>query len=336
MRVDAYPNEEFKGRIYAVEPVGRREDPHRRRARPDSEQAGQAQPGMFGRVACCWTARPNAVIVPEQAIWPQGRDSFVYRVVDGKAVLTKVDIGNRAPGRVEIAQGPGGERHGRHRRTDEAQGWRSGQGAPARRRRRAGGASRRRACRQLSREPNHSRRRDRMVLSEISIKRPVLATVMSLVIVLIGFLSYLAHGRARVSEHRPARGLGAHGLQGRHRAGDRKRHHAAAGRFALRHRGHQDHQVPEPGGSQPDHDYLRDQRAKSTAQPTTCATASRASARSCRRRPTTRSCPRSRRTPSPSSGSRCRSDRHTPMEMYGLRRPLPDRPAQGACPAWRR
>ena len=29
-----------------------------------------------------------------------------------------------------------------------------------------------------------------MILSEISVKRPVLATVMSLVIVLVGFLSY--------------------------------------------------------------------------------------------------------------------------------------------------
>jgi len=47
----------------------------------------------------------HLVIVPEQAIWPQGRDSFVYKVVDGKAVLTKIDIGNRRPGEVEVAKG---------------------------------------------------------------------------------------------------------------------------------------------------------------------------------------------------------------------------------------
>ena len=47
----------------------------------------------------------SAVIVPEQAIWPQGKDSFVYKVVDGKAALTKVEIGNRRPGQVEIVKG---------------------------------------------------------------------------------------------------------------------------------------------------------------------------------------------------------------------------------------
>jgi membrane fusion protein (multidrug efflux system) len=63
------------------------------------------KPGMFVRVAVTLDSRPNAVIVPEQAIWPQGKSSFVYRVVDGKAALTKVDIGNRAPGTVEIVKG---------------------------------------------------------------------------------------------------------------------------------------------------------------------------------------------------------------------------------------
>jgi membrane fusion protein (multidrug efflux system) len=43
--------------------------------------------------------------VPEQAIWPQGKDSYVFRVIDGKAALTKVEIGNRAPGSVEITKG---------------------------------------------------------------------------------------------------------------------------------------------------------------------------------------------------------------------------------------
>ena len=49
---------------------------------------------MFARVNVLLETRPNAVMVPEQAIWPQGRDAFVYRVVDGKAVLTKVEIGS--------------------------------------------------------------------------------------------------------------------------------------------------------------------------------------------------------------------------------------------------
>jgi membrane fusion protein (multidrug efflux system) len=105
VRLDAYPGEEFRGRIYAVEPVI---DEQTRtilmRARIPNK-GNKLKPGMFVRVAVTLANRPNAIIVPEQAIWPQGQDNFVFRVVEGKAALTKVQIGNRQPGRVEIVQG---------------------------------------------------------------------------------------------------------------------------------------------------------------------------------------------------------------------------------------
>jgi membrane fusion protein (multidrug efflux system) len=105
IRVDAYPAETFPGKVYALEPavdektrtvVVRAQVPN-----PSSK----LRPGMFARVQVLLEARPNAVLIPEQAIWPQGRDTFVYRVVDGKAALTKVDIGMRRPGEVEILKG---------------------------------------------------------------------------------------------------------------------------------------------------------------------------------------------------------------------------------------
>ena len=105
VRLDAYPGEEFRGRIYAVEPVI---DEQTRtilmRARIPNK-GNKLKPGMFVRVAVTLANRANAIIVPEQAIWPQGTDNFVFRVVEGKAALTKVQIGNRQPGRVEIVQG---------------------------------------------------------------------------------------------------------------------------------------------------------------------------------------------------------------------------------------
>src|SRR5579859_4954328 len=105
VRVEAYPNEEFKGRVYAVEPVvDERTRTIAMRARIPNK-GYKLKPGMFVRVAVTLATRPNAVIVPEQAIWPQGQDSYVYRVIDGKAALTKVVIGNRAPGSVEIVKG---------------------------------------------------------------------------------------------------------------------------------------------------------------------------------------------------------------------------------------
>ncbi|MBK8016600.1 MAG: efflux RND transporter periplasmic adaptor subunit [Betaproteobacteria bacterium] len=107
VRTDAYPGDVFEGHIYALEPavdektrtvLARAEIPNRQ---------GKLRPGMFGRVAILLESRPNAIVIPEQAIWPQGRDTFVFRVVDGKATLTKIQMGIRRPGEVEVAQGLG-------------------------------------------------------------------------------------------------------------------------------------------------------------------------------------------------------------------------------------
>lgn len=107
LRTEAYPSEMFEGRIYALEPaVDEKTRTVLARAEVPNKQ-GKLRPGMFGRIAILLESRPNAVVVPEQAIWPQGRDSFVYRVVDGKAALTKVKMGVRRTGDVEIAEGLG-------------------------------------------------------------------------------------------------------------------------------------------------------------------------------------------------------------------------------------
>lgn len=105
VRLDAFPGEDFRGRVYAIQPVV---DEQTRtvlmRARIPNKGL-KLKPGMFVRVVVTMGTRPNAITVPEQALWPQGQDNFVFRVVDGKAALTKVELGNREPGRVEIANG---------------------------------------------------------------------------------------------------------------------------------------------------------------------------------------------------------------------------------------
>jgi membrane fusion protein (multidrug efflux system) len=105
VRLDAYPGEEFKGRVYAVEPmVDEKTRTIAMRARIPN-RGFKLKPGMFVRVGLTLDSRPNAIIVREEALWPQGKDNFVFRVVDGKAALTKVEIGNRTPGEVEILRG---------------------------------------------------------------------------------------------------------------------------------------------------------------------------------------------------------------------------------------
>lgn len=105
LTVDALPGQSFAGKIYAMEPVV---DLATRgalvRARIPNP-SGRLKPGMFARVSADLGSRPNAVVVPEQAILPKGDKAFVYKVVQGKAMLTPVELGRRTPGQVEVVSG---------------------------------------------------------------------------------------------------------------------------------------------------------------------------------------------------------------------------------------
>jgi membrane fusion protein, multidrug efflux system len=103
--VDAFPGELFRGAIYAIEPsVDEQTRTVLLRAKIPNPGV-RLKPGMFARVTLVLDTRENALIVPEQALVPRGGERFVFRVVDGKAVLAKVEIGLRRPGEVEILQG---------------------------------------------------------------------------------------------------------------------------------------------------------------------------------------------------------------------------------------
>jgi membrane fusion protein (multidrug efflux system) len=105
VRVDAFPNQTFNGRIYALEPgVDEKSRTLLVRARiPNKDR--KLRPGMFARVTLTLGTRDGAIVVPDQAIVPRGESSFVYRVVDGRASLTPVTTGARAPGEVEVVKG---------------------------------------------------------------------------------------------------------------------------------------------------------------------------------------------------------------------------------------
>ena len=60
---------------------------------------------MFARVRLITRDSQNALVVPEQALVPQGDLQFVFRIVDGKAVRTKVELGQRRDAKVEVLNG---------------------------------------------------------------------------------------------------------------------------------------------------------------------------------------------------------------------------------------
>jgi membrane fusion protein (multidrug efflux system) len=107
LAADAFPGEQFAGEVYAIDPLidesGRSILLRARLPNPD----GRLRPGLFVRVSLVLNERDDAIQVPEQALVPQGRDQFVFKVVDGKAVFTKVKIGIRRDGMAEILDGLG-------------------------------------------------------------------------------------------------------------------------------------------------------------------------------------------------------------------------------------
>lgn len=103
--VDALPNKPFRAKVDAVDPqvdsAGRSALLRGRIDNPD----GKLKPGMFARVRLTLSEREKALVVPEEAIVPQGNKITVWKVVDGKAMRTEVKTGARRDAKVEIVEG---------------------------------------------------------------------------------------------------------------------------------------------------------------------------------------------------------------------------------------
>ena len=105
IKVDAFPDASFEGKIYAIDPrldVGGRSLLVRAMV-PNNDQ--RLRPGLFARVTVLLQLKEDALSVPEQAIVPQGDSQFVFKIVGGKVQMTKVVTGTRREGRVEIIDG---------------------------------------------------------------------------------------------------------------------------------------------------------------------------------------------------------------------------------------
>ncbi|WP_019429354.1 efflux RND transporter periplasmic adaptor subunit [Limnohabitans sp. Rim47] len=111
LTVDALPGRPFSAVVQAVDPLieanGRSVGV---RGCIDNRQQ-QLRPGMFARVNAVFGSRENAMVIPEEAIIPQGGRTFVVKVVAGEKPDTLVServpvkVGLRQPGKVEILEG---------------------------------------------------------------------------------------------------------------------------------------------------------------------------------------------------------------------------------------
>jgi membrane fusion protein (multidrug efflux system) len=105
IKVEAYPGRDFGGVVYAIDP--RLDEATRTlkvRARLPNESL-LLKPGMFATIRLGLKGTRNALFVPEQSVMMKGSDAYVYRLADGKAVLTPVNTGLRRKGNVEVSSG---------------------------------------------------------------------------------------------------------------------------------------------------------------------------------------------------------------------------------------
>lgn len=105
VQLDAQPGRLFPGQVYAVNPLidaaGRSVVVRATVRNPDTS----LRPGMFARVRLITRDVKDALVVPEEALVPQGEDQYIFRVVDGRAQRVKVDVGQRRDSKAEIVKG---------------------------------------------------------------------------------------------------------------------------------------------------------------------------------------------------------------------------------------
>ncbi len=103
--VDAFPGEQFEGRIARIAPVL---DPATRTAEMEIEipnPAKRLKPGMYARVSLITDTKTDALVVPKSAIVDVSGRRGVYTVDNRQAVFRPVTVGIEDAERIEITGG---------------------------------------------------------------------------------------------------------------------------------------------------------------------------------------------------------------------------------------
>ena len=101
----AFPDRRFEGR---VETLDSRVDPATRSIEVRTllpNEDGFLKPGMFLTATLVVSRRPDAVLIPEEAIISRSDGQHVFAVIEGVAVLTPVTLGVYRGGKVEVVTG---------------------------------------------------------------------------------------------------------------------------------------------------------------------------------------------------------------------------------------
>ncbi|WP_396586543.1 efflux RND transporter periplasmic adaptor subunit [Bermanella sp. R86510] len=101
----AFPGQSFKGEVTAISPtITENARSLKVRARIDNEK-GLLKPGLFANVFLLTSTEDNALLVPEQALIPEGDKYFVMTVENGTVNQVPVTLGTRKHALIQILSG---------------------------------------------------------------------------------------------------------------------------------------------------------------------------------------------------------------------------------------
>lgn len=104
-RFSSLPNEEFNGKISIVSPAV---DTETRTISLEGKIANRKfriKPGTFAEIELKMNGNGKSMVIPRKAIFSEQGQKFVYLVVDGKAVKTKIKPGTLTDGYEEVLDG---------------------------------------------------------------------------------------------------------------------------------------------------------------------------------------------------------------------------------------
>ncbi|MFA4887987.1 MAG: efflux RND transporter periplasmic adaptor subunit [Candidatus Omnitrophota bacterium] len=105
IRVDAYPDEEFSGKVKKISPVV---DLSTRAAPIEivvDNPEGKLRSGMFSKVSLVLAEHKNVPVILKEAIMGKAPNLYVYVIENQKSVLRKISLGVRQGPRYEVKDG---------------------------------------------------------------------------------------------------------------------------------------------------------------------------------------------------------------------------------------
>ena len=101
----AFPDQVYSGTVTAISPaINEQSRSFMVRAVIKNENL-ELRPGLFASAILEISKNDNALLIPEQALIPQGQQYFIMKVIDGKVSQVPVKIGQRRKAEVELVSG---------------------------------------------------------------------------------------------------------------------------------------------------------------------------------------------------------------------------------------